>query len=280
MVPGYRSARFLLIALLALSLLAACSSGADGRASDNTAEADPPVSQDTETADTETDGTGTGADASDAVTPTTPLRLMPIGDSITQGWSDRYSYRYPLWKRLIDAGAAIDFVGSLDENYKGNPEWPAYRGLAFDSDHEGHWGWRVDEVLAEVDTWLAANTPDIVLLHLGTNDIFQSNGVESTLAELSELITRLRAANPQVVVFFAQVIGSTSNDGLLQELNLGIASLAATLNSADSPVYVVDQYSGFDPQADTYDGVHPNSDGEEKMAAVWFEAMAGSGVLQ
>ena len=35
----------------------------------------------------------------------------------------------------------------------------------------------------------------------------------------------------------------------------------------------VDLWTGFDPQTDTYDGVHPNESGEKKMAAGWFEAL-------
>lgn len=268
MVSRYRSAGFLLITWL---LLSGCSSGSEGRVSDNTAEADPVVAGETGSQDATPPASGD--------TETVPLKLMPIGDSITQGWSDRYSYRYPLWKKLIDAGASVDFVGSLDENYKGSPEWPAYRGLAFDSDHEGHWGWRVDEILERIDGWLSRNTPDVVLLHLGTNDIFQSNGVESTLSELNELIVRLRSANPDVVIFLAKVIGANQHDTLLQELNNGIAGLAATLHTPATPVWIVDQYSGFNYAEDTYDGVHPNSQGEEKMAAKWFAALGESGVL-
>ena len=51
-----------------------------------------------------------------------------------------------------------------------------YIGLThsdFDINHEGHWGWRADEVLAKIDGWAEQTTPDIVLVHLGSNDILQ-----------------------------------------------------------------------------------------------------------
>jgi len=38
-------------------------------------------------------------------------------------------------------------------------------------------------------------------------------------------------------------------------------------------VVVVDQSAGFDPVADTRDGIHPNATGEEKMAAAWHAAL-------
>ena len=46
-----------------------------------------------------------------------------------------------------------------------------------------------------------------------------------------------------------------------------LAALAAEKTTATSSVIVVDQYTGFDPAADTYDGAHPNLVGEEKMAS-------------
>lgn len=36
---------------------------------------------------------------------------------------------------------------------------------------------------------------------------------------------------------------------------------------------IVDQNSDFNAQAETYDGVHPNEQGEKKMAARWFDAL-------
>ena len=49
---------------------------------------------------------------------------------------------------------------------------------------------------------------------------------------------------------------------------------AARLDGASARVVVVDQYTGFDPNADTRDGIHPNPAGEEKMARVWMSALA------
>lgn len=75
-----------------------------------------------------------------------PVRIVCIGDSITQGrkgigeHKPTQSYRYPLWKKLVDLGASVDFVGSLPGGFEGDPDWPEYKGKAFDREHEGHWG--------------------------------------------------------------------------------------------------------------------------------------------
>src|SRR5690606_19865055 len=57
------------------------------------------------------------------------------------------------------------------------------------------------------------------------------------------------------------------------DLNERIVALAAAKTTAASPVVLVDQYTGFNPAQDTYDGLHPNAQGEAKMAARWRQAI-------
>jgi len=79
-----------------------------------------------------------------------------VGDSITQG-GPTPSYRYPLWKRLVDAdlvhGRDYTFVGSQTGFYAGGRTAVTadHRGQAFPNVHEGHWGWRA--------AWIAGATP-------------------------------------------------------------------------------------------------------------------------
>ena len=59
----------------------------------------------------------------------------------------------------------------------------------------------------------------------------------------------------------------------MQALNAAIPAWAASESTAQSPVIVVDQWTGFDTDADTYDGVHPNASGDAKIAQNWLEAL-------
>jgi len=116
------------------------------------------------------------------------VRILPLGDSITQADSEHQSYRPWLWQALVEANIAVDFVGSLDENYKGSPAFPA----DFDPNHEGHWGWRTDEVLQNLPEWLRHYDADISLIHLGTNDCLQNQAVEQTMDELKAIVSTQR----------------------------------------------------------------------------------------
>jgi len=200
------------------------------------------------------------------------VRIVPIGNSITQADAARLSFRYALWKKFIDAGATVDFVGSLQAHNGGTPSFPTYQGNTFDQDHEGHWGWRADEIESNLPTWLQGYDADIALVHLGTNDMIQGQTVASTITELEGIIDVLRADNPNITILLAQVIPNNWNYDVTA-LNAAIAGIPANKSQANSPVVLVDQFTGFSATTDTYDGVHPNADGEEKMAQNWFDAL-------
>ena len=85
----------------------------------------------------------------------------------------------------------------------------------------------------------------------------------------------LRARNPSMTILLAQIIPTSvgSINTRIEALNREIAGLQS-LSTAQSPVFVVDQYTGYDGVADNQDGgVHPLASGEKKMTARWEEVL-------
>jgi uncharacterized repeat protein (TIGR01451 family) len=204
------------------------------------------------------------------------VRILLLGDSITRGTNTYPSYRHPLWIKLVGSGRDFDFVGSQNSIGDGNPVFPDYKGQSFDSDHEGHSGWRADEIVAGLPKWLESYTPDIVLLHIGTNDVFDDQSTQSTVNEIMQIIDVLRADNPSVKILLAKIIPTSydqAKNDRINDLNSQIEGLAAQKHTPASPVFVVDQNSGFYAIQNTYDGVHPNGAGRMKMAQKWFQAV-------
>ncbi|WP_428940374.1 carbohydrate-binding protein [Fontivita pretiosa] len=195
-------------------------------------------------------------------------RILAVGDSITQGSSASPTYRYYLWQRLRAAGRAIDFVGSELTGYSGE-----YPNLDFDQEHEGHAGWRADQIAGSVGAWVRDSGAEVVLLHVGTNDLEQGQSIDSTLNDIRNIIDAIRGVNPSAIILLAQIIPVRGKEDQVAQLNAGIASVAASKSTGSSPVVRVDQFSGFDVNADTIDGVHPNASGDQKLANRWFDAL-------
>ena len=206
------------------------------------------------------------------------IRIMPLGDSITQGIPGSNSYRRNLYHKLVQAGYNVDFVGSMmTKVYGGQPPNPDY-----DLSHEGHWGWRTSDILeysgftGNLSQWLESYTPDIALIHIGTNDMYYKREIKSTILDIKNIITTIRRDNPNVVIFLAKLIHWDNEiiNSRIIALNENMDGIAEEISIAQSPVIIVDQYSGFDAVSDTSnDGGHPNNQGEEKMADIWFKAL-------
>ena len=211
--------------------------------------------------------------------------ILPIGDSITEQGDP--GYRYALWKELTDADVSFGFVGSMrGAGNKGPSQWAEYKGHEFDSDHEGHSGWTSSDLLRGCDwelergklqDWLKGYTPDVVFLHIGTNDAFHLTPTDETIANIGEIIDQLRAANPAVTVFLAKIIPLCGqwereyNPNVIA-INGRIDGVAKEKSTRKSRVIVVDHYAGFDKQRDTDDEIHPNPQGQRKMAKRWADA--------
>ncbi len=113
------------------------------------------------------------------------------------------------------------------------------------------------------------------MIHIGHNDLHEGQGVKSTVDNISSIIDRLRTVNPKMRILLAQLIASSNpRHKDIPLLNAQLPALVAAKNSVESPVILVDQYTGFDPTTMTTDGVHPNGIGESRMADRWFEKLA------
>jgi lysophospholipase L1-like esterase len=199
------------------------------------------------------------------------VRVMPLGDSIT---GSPGCWRALLWNRLQNTGFTdIDFVGTLP---------PQGCGVAHDGDNEGHGGFLATNIASQnvLPGWLAATRPDVVLMHLGTNDVWNNRSPQQILGAFTTLVNQMRASNPNMRILVAQIIPMNPSNcpdcgNRVVAFNAAIPGWASGLSTARSPITVVDQWTGFSTAADTTDGVHPNgTTGIQKMSDRWYPALA------
>ncbi|GAA0495504.1 hypothetical protein Ade02nite_18550 [Paractinoplanes deccanensis] len=196
-----------------------------------------------------------------------PVKIMALGDSIT---GSPGCWRALLWQKL--PAARVDFVGTLPGQGCGFP---------YDGENEGHGGYLATNVADQnlLVGWLAATDPDVVLMHFGTNDVWNNRSPQTILAAFTKLVTQMRAQNPAMRILVAQIIPMNASNCAdcgqrVINLNAAIPAWTSGLSTSASPITVVDQWTGFNTATDTYDGVHPNDAGNAKIADRWYPEVA------
>ncbi|ROP35938.1 GDSL-type esterase/lipase family protein [Saccharothrix texasensis] len=189
------------------------------------------------------------------------VKVMPLGDSITDGFNVPGGYRVDLWQKLVAGGRTVDFVGSMTNG-------PAGLG---DRNHEGHSGWTIAQIDSNITNWLRTYTPRTILLHIGTNDMYGGDpgGAPQRLATLVDRITSLA---PNAELFVATIVPLSSGDATVRAFNATIPPLVQSRAGAGKKVHLVDMYRAL-TTADLADGVHPNAGGYSKMATAWYNAL-------
>jgi hypothetical protein len=197
-----------------------------------------------------------------------PIKIQPLGDSITYGPGlvPVVAYRYPLFKLLVNAGIDFQYVGTLVDG----ATYAAVNGRTMSPNHEGHWGYRIDQINAELPGYLNSYSPDWSIVFLGNNNGRDGNAASVVYSQMSTTIDLLRAKNPKVVIFLTCLY---QTGGLAAAYDSQYVSLARTKTTANSPIIIVGPPAGWNNTADTYDGTHPNAGGADKLANAFFQAI-------
>ena len=206
-----------------------------------------------------------------------PNKIMPLGASRVQGLSPWFeSYRYELWKDLIDGGWGFDYIGTETEM----GSYPNYEGMSFDPDHQGHGGWTSGQILNSLESaLLETGVPDIVLFSSpGGNDILDGLPYENIIENINDIIDLFQDRNPEIVILIGQLApGKTSFmtpelTAIFDQAVLDVKTIAQEQSNDDSQVIPVNMYDGFQ---DRYlsDDIHYNEEGAKFIAKRYYEVL-------
>lgn len=246
------------------------------------------------------------------------IKIMCIGDSITDGYTNDYigSYRKFIYHDLTEMGYNIDMVGS-----KGSGWTPTYidsetdESFEFDNDNTGYSGYSIInyngrsgiyETLQSTNC-LISETPDIVTLQIGTNDIIDNYEIDSAGERLEILVDYILENIPENSALFVTTIPELdpnrsdvyswfgnyrhSADWQIQytddeaeagvaeavkDYNAQIKSLVEDKKSEGAEIYFADINSVItDVKIQLFDGVHPNNTGYKAMGNYWSGILDG-----
>jgi len=204
-------------------------------------------------------------------------KILPLGASRVEGARPEYeSFRYELWKDLIDGGWTFDFIGTQSDN----ASYPSYNGNGFDVDHEGRGGWTSGQILDGLNAWLnETGTTDIVLFSSpGGNDALEGLPYENTVQNINDIIDIIQAANPNVTIFIEQMAPGRSDimtpelTSFFNEMHQEVLGIAANQSTSTSQVIAVDMFTGFNDSL-LADDVHYNEAGAEFIADRYYNVL-------
>ena len=234
------------------------------------------------TGGTPTTGGSPSAAGSSSYSPcaASPCKILPFGDSITHGLqsTDSGGYRSQLFKLVVAASQTLTFVGSQSAG-------PAtVSSVTFPKSHEGHDGFTVDSgystygtagISSLIPSPAFTTIPDIVLLHIGTNDITSTGAAASTTStRLDGLLTKIVGAAPKALIVVAQITPVSYTSADLTSYNSKIPGIVQTHASQGQHIIAVDM-SQMPKSGLASDGVHPNDQGYAYMANIWYTAIKG-----
>jgi hypothetical protein len=220
-----------------------------------------------------------------------PLKILPLGNSITYDDyegdlrmpGDRIAYRYKLYQLLNQAEYDFQYTGNrmAGWNYFGN----------FEDSRNAGWPGILSEDLADIietGSWVTSGPylyyypADIILLHIGTNDVLALNYGVSHVNRLLDAVDdyETSSGNP-VLVLLAKIISREdypcgTHPGTTT-FNNNLVTMANNRISAGDNIIIVDMEcnAGIDYYNDMFDWLHPNQTGYDKMGQKWFDVIDG-----
>jgi len=219
---------------------------------------------------------------SGAAAPSSDFTYMPLGDSITQGYSATRGYRCPLQAKLVDAGynaSAVGRSGFLDHGFLGGL-LIRYLGWTIGGDCPDNWEGHGSNTTTEIQAWFDADNsimqlkPNIILVLVGNKDVRTGN-ISQGPNDLRNMLTDIFTQSPDswVVVSTIPPLGSQVQFfDQVPPYNTAIMCVAAefprvsTIDFYTECNKIIDQCLGDD-------GIHPNQAGFDVLIPLWFHAI-------
>jgi len=186
-----------------------------------------------------------------------------LGDSITEG--------------IPYSGTENTYPARLQVMLDG-----AYGSGDFEVINHGVGGWRADQVRDHTQGWMEQDDPDYVLLLVGGNDLAQLQTIESTVAEVQEIVNIVKAhtnpdgSHPKIIV--SAILPNLISEAATWWVSLYNDSLESDLTGVD--LWFTSNWDDFyDPATGMADAslmadlVHPNVEGYILVAENWFQVL-------
>ncbi|WP_329273421.1 GDSL-type esterase/lipase family protein [Streptomyces sp. NBC_01451] len=211
------------------------------------------------------------------------LRLMPVGDSMTIGSAGEHTWRYRMWQHLRETyGGPFRIVGPREALYDKATDTAdsyEYADPEFPRAHLAGWGEGWHHITPLIADAVRAHKPDVLLVSLGLIDLGFYTDAEQTADNARLFVAEARRSNPRIAIALLPVIPNVRAEtdppfaAQVTRFNELLAKAAADLDEPRSPLLLTSPPPSYDIHHDTYDGTHPNANGEHKIAGAFADSL-------
>lgn len=207
------------------------------------------------------------------------VRILPLGDSLTQGDGSPSSYRYHLFRLLSEAGIPFRFVGGvLGGDFRLPPDCRYHSGRGGITTN-GLIAYHTEGAAEYLPAWVeAVRSAEVVLLCIGANDVFRKLPIEGYPERLTQLLDLLYTYNPEISTVYISTVRSRHDSLMAVNPYLLDPAFAAAEAKKGRDVRILDANAQGTPEnlASDYppDDGHPNEQGNRKTAEILYAGIS------
>ena len=152
------------------------------------------------------------------------VRILPLGDSLTQGDGNPSAYRYDLYRLLAADGIPFRFVGGVwGGDWRLPPDCRYHSGRGGITSN-GLIAYHTESSEYYIPSWVeAVRKAEVILLCIGANDIHRGLPVEEYTERLNRLLDLLYRHNPAIsTVYIATMRTAWSTNEKLRTMNAAL----------------------------------------------------------
>lgn len=202
---------------------------------------------------------------------------------MTIGSAGEHTWRYRLWQHLRETyGGPFQIVGPREALYDKATDTAdsyEYADPDFPRAHLAGWGEGWHHITPLIADAVRAHKPDVLLVSLGLIDLGFYTDAEQTTANTRLFVAEARRSNPRIAIALLPVIPNVRAEtdppfaAQVTRFNELLAKTVADLDEPRSPLLLTSPPPSYDIHHDTYDGTHPNANGEHKIAGAFADSL-------
>lgn len=202
---------------------------------------------------------------------------------MTIGSAGEHTWRYRLWQHLRETyGGPFRIVGPREALYDKATDTAdsyEYADPDFPRAHLAGWGEGWQHMTPLIADAVRAHKPDVLLVSLGLIDLGFYTDADQTAENARLFVAEARRSNPRIAIALLPVIPNVRAQtdppfaAQVTRFNELLAKTAADLDEPRSPLLLTSPPPSYDINHDTYDGTHPNANGEHKIAGAFADSL-------